>query len=124
MEEGVSSLVAIMKLTRSQIIIIASLSITALLIAIAVPVAYFVHRNNHKEDEASTTVHSSSVTASSTTTTMEQMTQIIVKDLDQLKDTLTKFEDDVQDLMQNKRSAQIFREELEHFKSTTRGRPG
>ena len=71
---------------------------------------------------------SSSITSSSTTTSASEqdLQKSIVKDLHGLSDTIAKFQDDLDNLIQDEEKVQevkIFREEVEHFKSTTR-RPG
>ena len=133
-----------MKLTRSQWIILSGVSITLLLVGICVPVGVVVYKNNHKDNNndtsditttpmtsppiTSTIISSTSTTTvkSSTTTSMNEITKVIVKDLNGLKDTIAKFQDDLGNLMndEKKQMAKLFREEVEHFKSTTQAKPG
>lgn len=53
----------------------------------------------------------------SSTTTMDQMQKTIVKDLNGLRDTIVKFRDDLDDLMNNGESRQkLFREDVQYLK--------
>ena len=53
----------------------------------------------------------------SSTTTMDQMQKTIVKDLNGLRDTIVKFRDDLDDLMNNGESRQkLFREDIQYLK--------
>ena len=131
-----------MKLTRTQKIVLASVSGLLLILGICVPIGVYFHNKNHKNENNETTtisdltttpmstVHQSTTEATVKTTTVGELAKLIIKDLNIVKDTLNKFQDDLDDLIKPnndkmiENGAKIFREEVDHFKSTTLLYPG
>jgi len=107
------SLVAIMKLTRSQIILITGL-VLIILAGISVPVGIYLYNQSHGEDNQEN--DNSTTTSSGTTTTPGPVEDKIITDLEHIEDTLKKFSDDVATLLIRPK---LFREEVEHFKTSS-----
>ena len=101
-----------MKLSRSQIILIAILISIIVLAGIAVPLGIYLM--NRKDSDAG---NSTTVTTPEVTTTPGPIKTKIIKDLNNLEDTLKKFSDDVATLLTKPK---LFREEVEHFKTSTK----
>ena len=103
-----------MKLTRSQVVLIIVLVTILLLAGISVPVGFYLYNQyHHEEDHQNGNLTSST---STTSTTPGPMKTKIITDLKHVQDTLQKFSDDVATLLTKPK---LFREEVEHFKTST-----